>query len=283
LGQQKLSGVILVVDIMGAMMEPLSLFWAEEAQVGFVRLGFASILLLFVVIAVYFKKMRLERDYIIASLRGFFQLMLLAFVITLVFEVEYLILWLAILGLMVILASVMSAGRAKGLPNPMKITLPSIALGSGTIIAFMLVTGIMPNDRPEYIIPLGGMCIGNGMTNCSLTLNRLAGELKNNRARIESALALGATSKKAIKPFSMISMKAAMIPSIDNMKALGIIFIPGTMTGMLLAGMNPLYAAQYQVIVFFMIFSTTILTNLIAVFLAERAVFTKNHQLLESI
>ena len=272
-----------MADWWSGLWEMISIFWADEARTGFIRLVFACILLLFVIIVVYFKKMKLEREYIIASLRGFFQLMLLALVITLVFEIELLLLWLLILVLMMIAASLMSAKRAEGLPNPIGITLPAIAIGPGLIIIFMLFSGIMPIDRPEYIIPLGGMCIGNSMNNCSLTLNRLKGEIKNNRSRIESALALGATSKKAIKPFSMISMKAAMIPSVDNMKALGIIFIPGAMTGMLIGGMDPLFAAQYQVIVFFMIFSTTILTNLIAIYLAERAIFTKNHQLLESL
>ncbi len=133
------------------------------------------------------------------------------------------------------------------------------------------------------MIPLGGMAIGNSMIATSLTLNRIIGEFKNNRNKIETALALGANSEQAAEPYFKTSIRAALIPTIDNLKTLGIIFIPGAMTGMLIAGAAPVWAAEYQIAVFLMIISANIITIIILTILVQKRLFTDAHQIAENL
>jgi putative ABC transport system permease protein len=94
-------------------------------------------------------------------------------------------------------------------------------------------------------------------------------------------LSLGATPKEAMEEYSRMSVKAALIPNIDSLKTLGIIFIPGAMAGLLIAGTNPILAAEYQIIVYLMILGGGIITSLMAVYLARKLLFTKACQLAE--
>jgi putative ABC transport system permease protein len=125
------------------------------------------------------------------------------------------------------------------------------------------------------------MAFGNAMTICSLALNRLIREFETNKPALETMLSLGATPKEAMKEYSRMSIKAALIPNLDSLKTLGIIFIPGAMAGLLIAGTNPLLAAEYQIIVYLMIVGGGIITSLTVVTLAKRMLFTKAHQLVE--
>ena len=156
--------------------------------------------------------------------------------------------------------------------------MPSIVIGSSITLSIMFLTEIMIS-KPEFVIPLSGMAFGNTMNICSLCLNRIIGEVKNNRTKIEAALALGATSDQAIDPYIKTSVRAAMIPSIDSIKILGIIFIPGAMAGLLMSGTEPLVAAEYQIAVYFMIFCAGIITAITVSSLARKRLFTEAHQL----
>jgi len=144
----------------------------------------------------------------------------------------------------------------------------------------MAVTGIMPLD-PQFVIPLSGMVFGNSMNVSSLTLNRIVGEIRNNRERVEAALVLGATSSQAAESYLRVSVRAGLISNIDSLKTLGIIFIPGTMAGLMMAGASPVLAAVYQIAVYFMILGAGIVTSLLASHFAVKRLFTEAHQLVE--
>ncbi len=117
------------------------------------------------------------------------------------------------------------------------------------------------------------------MVICSLALNRLAGAISSNRDRIETSLCLGASSEEALEPYTRLSVAASLIPSIDTVRTLGIIIIPGTMTGMIIGGTDPLWAAEYQLIRYFMLISAGIITSILATHLAEKHLLTDAHQL----
>jgi putative ABC transport system permease protein len=179
---------------------------------------------------------------------------------------------------MIILAGYTSSRRAKKLKAPLKLTTMSITIGAGSTLLIMIFTGIIP-PRMEFLIPLGGMVIGNSMINCSLALDRLTSDIRQNKAKIEAALSLGATSDQAALIHVRTSVRAALIPTIDNLKTLGIIFIPGTMTGLLIAGADPIWAASYQLVIFFMILCAGSITIITATYLAQQRLFSKHHQL----
>ena len=160
---------------------------------------------------------------------------------------------------MVVVGGYTSAKRAHHMPQAYKVTTPAILLGSTTVLLVLALSQAMPL-QPQFIIPLAGMAFGNSMTICSLALDRLLREIQLNKSVIETMLSLGANSKQATEEVSRLAVSAALIPTIDRLKTLGIIFIPGAMAGLLIAGTDPLVAAEYQIIVYLMIVGGGIIT-----------------------
>jgi len=257
----------------------MELFTMDEVAVeGMWKLAVCSILLVIVLILSMYKRINIEKELVLAFVRGFCQLMLLAFILSYLFESDDLLIVLVVLLIMVLFGGYTSAKRAKGIPDALSLTTFSIMIGSGIALGVMILSGWALLD-PRFVIPLGGMAIGNSMNQCSLALNRLVGELKNNRNRIEASLALGATSDQALSPYSVTSIYASLIPTIDNLKTLGIILIPGMMTGLLMAGADPIWAAEFQLAIFMMILGAGAISTVLATTLARNRLFSAAHQL----
>lgn len=191
-------------------------------------------------------------------------------------------LWIGGAVLMVLAMAVISgrrsAKRVPSMPQAFRITSISIAAGSVLALMVLLLTGAMPL-RPEFIIPLAGMAFGNSMDICSVSMERIVREFQLNRGSIEAKLALGADSSQAMEEAMVISTRAALIPTIDRMKTLGIILIPGAMAGLVMAGADPLVAAQFQLVIFLMVVGGGIVTSMSALALSRRAFFNEQHQI----
>ncbi|MFO8050498.1 MAG: iron export ABC transporter permease subunit FetB [Thermoplasmatota archaeon] len=248
---------------------------------GLVILAMVMVLFFIVIAISIWKKVGIAKEYTYALARGAVQLFLTAAVLYFIFEFEfwYYPIWL-ILAAMAAMGGYTSARRAGKMPHAYRITTPSILFGATIVLIVLAVTGAMPME-PQFVIPLSGMVFGNSMTICSLALNRLLREFESNKPALETMLSLGATPKEATKEYSRMSIKAALIPNIDSLKTLGIIFIPGAMAGLLIAGTNPILAAEYQIIVYLMIIGGGIITSLMVVTLSRRTMFTGAHQLAE--
>lgn len=224
-------------------------------------------------------RLRLERDITNSSIRGFVQILLMASIILIVFEMDILALNLFVLGGMIVLASRITATRSIGLPDNDIISFQSILAGSSTIIILMLLLGALPPEA-HYLIPLGGMVIGNCMNVTSLALDRLKGEVRNDRLRIEAYLALGSSWQDAIRPAIRKSIRASLIPNIDSMNTLGLIWIPGLMSGMLIAGTDPYVAASLQLLIITMILGASMIASVLGTHLMARRLFTDALQLI---
>ena len=114
----------------------------------------------------------------------------------------------------------------------------------------MVALGII-EPKPRYLVPVGGMVIGNSMTAAAVALNRLGEDVHDRARQIEATLALGATSTQAVAPLVRRSLRSGMITLIDSTKTTGLIFFPGTMVGMLLAGADPTDAVRLQLILLY--------------------------------
>src|SRR5262249_15907035 len=144
-------------------------------------------------------------------------------------------------------------------------------------LALVLALGVFPATA-RYLVPVGGMVIGNAMTASAVALNRLSDDVRNAAARIEATLALGATSTEAIRPIARRRLRAGMIPLIDSTKTTGLIFFPGTMVGMLLAGASPVDAVRLQLVLLYVLLGAVAVATLLAVLLSRRAFFSAEHQ-----
>jgi putative ABC transport system permease protein len=222
----------------------------------------------------------LERDIVVATVRSIIQLTLIGYAIKLIFDVDSIWLVLALLAVMVLFGALTARGRAKTVPNAFWPLLLTLAIAAATTLGLVVVLGIF-EPTPRYLVPVGGMVIGNSMTASAVALNRLGDEIADGRARIEATLALGATSREAALPIVRRSLRSGMITLVDSTKTTGLIFFPGTMVGMLLAGANPTDAVRLQLILLYSLLGSVAIAGLLATNLAYRNFFTPAQQLRE--
>jgi putative ABC transport system permease protein len=169
-------------------------------------------------------------------------------------------------------ASRAAGGEANYLPPSYWICLRAIATGSAVVIATMALSGVIA-FKATALVPLGSMIIASSMNTCMQVLERYSSDLKRNAGRVEAALSLGARSAVAALPYAKSATSAALIPSLNSLRSLGIVWIPGFAAGMLLTGSDPVYTAIYQFIVIAMIYAASGVTALVAASGYERAAF----------
>ncbi len=217
------------------------------------------------------------REIPFALLRGLIQILLIGVLLALLLRGPW---WTSIplLLVMIFTAASIVRRRVPELPRAYSLSLLCMCAGAGGVIAFMTLFGII-DPKITMLIPVGSMVIAQNMNIQSLFLNRFLGELRSHRGEIESALALGASPEHAAAPYLRAAFHASLIPATDNLRSLGIVWIPGIMAGMVLSGSSPVYAALYQFVVLAMIFTAGGLSCLTATYLAPRRVFTPYQQL----
>ena len=183
----------------------------------------------------------LEREALVAMLRGMVQIVAVGFILLALLRAAN---WTSafLLAGMIFAAGSISARRAKGIPGAFGVSTSAVALGAGSVIALMTWLGVI-NAAITSLVPVGSMLIANAMNTNGLALNRLRSEVLAKVGEIETALALGADAKASVAPYMQASLESSLIPAIDSLRSLGIVWIPGLMAGMLLSGSRPIYAA----------------------------------------
>ncbi|MEA2272348.1 MAG: UDP-glucose/iron transport system permease protein [Solirubrobacteraceae bacterium] len=241
----------------------------------------ASLALVAIAIVVSFwRRAELERDLVVAVIRSFVQLTAVGYVIQAIFDSDSLWLVVLLLAVMVGFGSITARSRAKAVPGSLRPIAIALATAATVTIGLVLALGVF-DPRPRYLVPVGGMVIGNAMTAAAVSLNRLADEVRGSALRIEATLALGATAWEASRDLVTRSLRSGMITLVDSTKTTGIVFFPGTMVGMLLAGARPLDAVRLQLILLWSLLGSVALSSVIATGLGYRGFFTPAHQLRE--
>lgn len=230
-------------------------------------------------------RLDLGRDLLIGTVRSTAQLFLMGYVLTLVFGHPSIWLTLGLFSAMVTFAVRIIRGRVD--EREVSVTLPTfLSMFTGYLLVSILVTGVVvgvePWWQPAYFIPLAGMIVGNSMTAVSISLERLFTDMRSQRGEIEMMLCLGATPREAAGQYIRDAVKAGMIPSINSMMGVGIVFIPGMMTGQILAGADPLTAIRYQIVVMLMLTASTALGSVMVIHLTVGRCFGKSQALVFS-
>lgn len=241
----------------------------------------ASLALVALAVAVsYWRKADLERDIVVATVRSFVQLTAIGYAIELIFEVDTLWLVFLLLAVMVVFGALTARHRARKVPGAFLPLLIGLAIAGAGTLGLVVALGVF-EATPRYLVPVGGMVIGNAMTASAVALNRLGDELGEAREKIEATLALGATAQEAAAPFVRRALRSGMIALVDSTKTTGLIFFPGTMVGMLLAGADPVDAVRLQLILLYTLLGSVAIAGLVATTLAYRNFFTPAQQLRE--
>ncbi len=248
-----------------------------------VTLGEVAATLVLVAIAAavsLWRRADLEEDIAIAVVRSFVQLTAIGYVIDFIFDQDSLWFSLALIAVMVVFGALQARARARQVPDAFWALLLALAIAAATTLGLVVALGVF-QPQPRYLVPVGGMVVGNSMTAAAVALNRLGDEITRHAREIEATLALGATSTQAAAPIVRRSLRSGMIALIDSTKTTGLIFFPGTMVGMLLAGADPTDAVRLQLILLYTLLGSVALAGLIAITLAYRNFFTAAHQLRE--
>jgi len=225
------------------------------------------------------QKADLEKDLAVSVVRSFVQLIAIGYALELIFAQDNPLWTLCWLLVMLMIAGTTAGRRGKKIPHATWLALGAVGFGAVITIGSLVALNVFA-FTPQTIIPIGGMVIGNAMTVAAQVMNRLADDFQNERLSVETMLALGGTGRQAAQPLLQRTLRNAMIPIIDTTKTVGLIKLPGAMTGMILAGASPLEAVQIQIIVMYMLVGASTLTGLAAAYLTYRQYFTPAHQLM---
>ncbi|MFX0184955.1 MAG: ABC transporter permease [Candidatus Hodarchaeota archaeon] len=241
------------------------------------RIIISVLLLTLIVLLSYWQKIKMEKIFIWSFTRGFVQILLMASALIIIFELRDMLILYGVLLFMCVFAAYTAKNR---FPYPNIFKLELIAITTGSIIVMVIVT-ILPIIEREgtYIIPMGGMVIANVMVMTTIVLERMISDIKKSRGVIEAALSLGDSAWNSIKPILKESFQAGLLPTTNRVAVLGIVTIPGLMSGMIIGGMNPIIAAIYQVIIFLMILTAGFIGEILIGFLFIKELFTPEDQL----
>ncbi len=241
----------------------------------------ASLVLVAVAVAIAaWRQTDLERDIGIAVIRSFVQLVAIGYVITLIFDQDNLLFVFALIAVMVAFGAFTARSRARRVPGAMLPLLIGLSLAAAATLGLVVGLGIFEPEA-RYLVPVGGMVVGNAMTASAVALNRLGDEFHDSAPRIEATLALGATAREAALPAVRRALRSGTITLIDSTKTTGLIFFPGTMVGMLLAGADPTDAVRLQLILLYVLLGSVAIAALVSTSLAYRNFFTPAQQLRE--
>ncbi|MGD7045909.1 ABC transporter permease [Jeotgalibacillus proteolyticus] len=243
-----------------------------------------SITLIFVLIPLLLSKtlrLGLEKDTIVATVRSIIQLLAVGFILKFVFDSESLFYIFLMVTLMIVVATHNAKRKGasiKGITWKVGLTLVSIEVLTQSILLGFQITP----PTAQYIISISGMVIGNSMVLAILFLNRFTSEVEDHQDQTELVLSLGGTPKQAIHSQLIKSIKASMIPTIESQKTVGLVQLPGMMSGQIIAGADPIQAVQFQLLIMFLLLTTAAVTSVMLGFLSYPTLFNDRMQLLKN-
>lgn len=255
----------------------------QMIELGVLDVTLAAGLVLIAIGLTRWQRLGLARDLVVGTIRTVVQLALVGYLLVYVFAIDR---WYLVLGAMLVMVAVASwtaAARQDRPDNTVRGLLGlAILVGSGLTLVYVGAMVVRPDPwyDPRYLIPLFGMIIGNAMNAASLAAERLASEMQARRGEIESYLALGADPAFATRDPVRLAIRASMIPMINSLMVVGIVALPGMMTGQIIAGASPLAAIRYQIVVMFMLMAAVAIAGTMVPLLLRGRFFTKDWQLM---
>lgn len=223
-----------------------------------------------------------EVDLAWGAVRTVVQLLAVGYVLRWIFESE--LVWYVMLAFAVMLsAASWTASRRVRRPIPGLLGLSAISLAVGAGGTTLAVTALVVRADPwwdgRYFLPLAGMIVGNAMNAAALAAERLQAEIAGRRDHIEELLALGASPRQAVAEPLRAAIRAGLLPTINAMLTVGLVALPGMMTGQMVAGADPQTAARYQIVVMFMLSAATTISALLLGSMLYKRFFTRAWQL----
>ncbi|WP_333870710.1 ABC transporter permease [Desulforamulus putei] len=243
------------------------------------QLAFTVVLVLITGAISSLLKLGLLKSLLWGTVRTFVQLTLVGYALTYIFKINNLWLIMTIITLMCFIASKTAVKRTPNVPNYPSL-LAFVSLLASTYLVGSLVTVLIISPDPWYsariVIPIFGMILGNSMNGIALSLDRLYAEARSRSAEIEAMLTFGATPWEAIRSSVREAVRAGMTPTINSLMVVGLVSLPGMMTGQILGGADPNEAVRYQIVVMLMVAAAVAIGCLILVGLSYKKLFNED-------
>lgn len=220
------------------------------------------------------QKLGLDRDIVIGVVRAVVQLFIVGYLLKYIFRVNNLWLTLAMIGFIIFNAK----KRGPGIDHALAISLLAIFVSTGVTLGVLVLSGAI-KFVPSQMIPISGMIASNSMVAIGLAYRSLNSQFHDQRQGVLERLALGAGLLDASIAIVREAILTGMSPTIDSAKTVGLVSLPGMMSGLIFAGVNPVRAIRYQIMVTFMLLSATSLGSIIACYLAYRNFYNEQKQL----
>jgi uncharacterized protein (TIGR00245 family) len=230
-------------------------------------------------VVAYRQRLGLTREVVVAAGRAAVQLITAGALLRVVFQRPSLLGPTGWLLAMVIIAGQVAGRRGGGLPQARIAATGGVAASTVTTLVVLLAGRVIAAEA-RVIVPVGGMIVSSAMLAAGGALRRLNDDVRQSRPAIEARLSLGQSGRQAILPYQRSALRTALIPAIDSTKVVGLISLPGAMTGLILAGISPLTAIRYQIVVMYMQLASTAMAALIAVRIAEKSLFDDAQRLI---
>jgi len=250
----------------------------NQLAVNNVSLLFAVLLVVVAVVISAKEKLGLTRDIIYAVARTVIQLVVVGYILKYVFQLDH-----AVFTLAMCLFIIFNASRQAHKRNPhtnKQFMHSFVAIFTSTVItlAILIFSGSLA-FIPSQVIPITGMIASNSMVAIGLCYKHMHTQFHDQRQQVLEKLALGADMKSAASPILTGSIRTGMQPTIDSAKTVGLVSLPGMMSGLIFAGVDPVHAIKYQIMVMFMLLSATSLGAFIAGYLSYKNYFNARLQL----
>ena len=249
-------------------------------SIGWSGLAISLLLVLVAIVISLWKQLGLERSIAWAAVRAAVQLFAIGLLLQVLLRPGVSILWAWLwVAVMVVIASLTVRQRAPEVPGLLPLAL--VAFGSSAVLTLGVLFGLGVFEiNVRTLIPLAGLMIGNSLAATVLVGRRLVEELRDKRDEVEARLALGQPSHIAAKPYVRGALRTALIPQIETTKAVGLVVLPGAMTGLILAGVSPLNAVLVQAAVMYLVLGSVATTTTVIALGVQRRLFTRDHRLL---
>jgi putative ABC transport system permease protein len=246
------------------------------------QLMFTAILLLLAGGVSAFFRLGLTKTLAYGAVRCVVQLAIIGYVLGWIFAVDRPGLVMAVVAIMCGIAAFTATRRTPNVPD-FPVLIAFLSLAASTYIVMVIVSAVIIRAEPWYtariVIPISGMILGNAVTGIALAIDRLYSEVRARQGEVEALLSLGATPWEAVNGCVREAIRSGMTPTINSLMVVGLVSIPGMMTGQILGGADPQEAARYQIVVMFMIAAAVAFGSMLLVGLSFRKLFTEDDAL----
>lgn len=253
----------------------------EVVQLSIIQFSMIYILLLIVLFIMKKSKINQMKLLILASIRMTVQLVLAGLVLSYIFTSPHPAFTFLYLTAMISFAIKLVLDKNKQLNKKFKLIVGLSLASSSLFVILFFVGAVVGVDilNPQYIIPISGMIVGNTMTGITLGLKTFTQGLSNQKNQLETLLNIGASPQKILLPFVNNALETALLPTINSMLGMGIIMLPGMMTGQILSGTLPMTAIMYQIAIMIAICTTVCLAVFFCLNLGYKTLYNKRNQI----